>query len=321
MKKENIKMNYNKILLSLSLIILHEIKSISNQNQIQENFYTKLKEFNNYQFDNSSFLKTFYSKSILKCFKSCTQSYECVYIIYDENKCIICKMGVNLFMSYDGDSLIYRKKFNLTTGLINYWTFNRNVNDLIGNAHLYGGVNAALTFDRFGLQNSALSLTDGYYRAPSGIYFSGTQFSILAWVKVKIPKSWARLIDFGVTSTIDGVWVSFSSSNTGKPYFITQNGNLIQTDSLTALNLTKWQHLACVFSYPDYLIYIDGKQVVSKKISTSFFIKNVTRNSNFIGKSNSANNDPNANADIDDLKIFNRALSQSEILFEINNNL
>ena len=49
-------------------------------------------------------------------------------------------------------------------------------------------------------------------------------------------------------------------------------------------------------------------------------MKNITRTSNYIGRSNWMV-DQDANADYDDLKIFDRSLNQQEILFEKNNNL
>jgi hypothetical protein len=91
--------------------------------------------------------------------------------------------------------------------------------------------------------------------------------------------------------------------------------------------LNKWHHLACVFSFPNYFIYIDGNLATvpgSKTTHSSFSLANVVRSSNFIGRSNwySSNNaDADADADLDDLKIFNRALSQQDIQWEMNNNL
>ena len=97
----------------------------------------------------------------------------------------------------DGVATIYQKRFKKTNGLINYWSFNGNVNDSIGNAHLYGGVNAALTSDRFGQSNTAISLSNGYYKVPPGVYFSGKQLTIMAWVRIRHFRSYSRLIDFG----------------------------------------------------------------------------------------------------------------------------
>jgi hypothetical protein len=99
--------------------------------------------------------------------------------------------------SHDVGLLIYQKQIKHTNGLINYWTFNGNVNDCIGVANLYEGSNVALTLDRFGQSNSALSLSNGFYKVPLGVYFSGSQLTIMAWVKVRSYKSCSRLVDFG----------------------------------------------------------------------------------------------------------------------------
>ncbi len=53
-------------------------------------------------------------------------------------------------------------------GLVNYWPFNGNGNDLIGSANLYGGVNIEWVPDRFGRPNSAVYLNTGHFLAPSG---------------------------------------------------------------------------------------------------------------------------------------------------------
>jgi hypothetical protein len=95
---------------------------------------------------------------------------------------------------------------------------------------------------------------------------------------------------------------------------------------LIALGINQWQHLACVYSFPYYFIYIDGTLVTapgSQTTYSSFNIKNETRTSNFVGRSNWYINgvDQDADADFDDLKIFNRSLSQQEIQSEMNNNL
>ena len=51
-------------------------------------------------------------------------------------------------------------------GLIYYWSFNGNMRDTVGDAHLYGRVNAELINDRHSNLNAALELDDGYLVAP-----------------------------------------------------------------------------------------------------------------------------------------------------------
>jgi hypothetical protein len=228
--------------------------------------------------------------------------------------------------STNGNSLIYQKKLNTTKSLINYWAFNGNVNDSIGNAHLYGGVNTAFTYNRFGQSNTAISLLNGYYRLPPGVYFSGTQLTIMAWVRVRNFRFYSRLIDFGNGPENENIVVALSDGSTGKPYLYLRSGiNYLNGLSTKTLNLNQWQHLACAISFPFYSIYIDGIEVTtpgSKTSNPSFRLINVVRNYNYVGRSNwyvTGNQD--SDADFDDLKLFNRALTQNEINIEMNNNL
>ena len=235
-----------------------------------------------------------------------------------------------LFFTYynERNVFIYEKNnFKKTNGLINYWTFNGNVNDVIGNADLYDGVDAALTLDRFERPNSALSLCTGYYKVRPGVYFSGTQFTIMAWVKVKSFKSNSRLIDFIDANGGNHIVLALSDYSDLKPYLYIQSENKdIICFSTISLNLNQWHNLAYVFSFPFYSIYIDGTEIVMSEPQTtydSFSLISVVRSSNFIGRSNFFDglNDQDADADFDDLKIFNRAFDQNEILFEMDNNI
>ncbi len=125
--------------------ILSLINLYLSQSSTKTNSYSKLSEFNSFDLDNSILLNTFVSNSNLNCLSSCTKTPECFYTVFQKNKCFICKRNSTLFMKHSstGNSLIYLKNFERTKGLINYWTFNGNVNDSIGNAYLYDGFNTA----------------------------------------------------------------------------------------------------------------------------------------------------------------------------------
>ena len=324
---EIIKMK--RILFLISLVSLILTNKISIQSSIQTNIYFKMSGLNNYQLDNSFMIKSFDSKSILRCFSSCSSSPSCFYIIFQQNKCYICNFLFANFASYTnaGNSLIYKKKLITTANsLINYWSFNGNVNDSIGNAHLYNGYNAVLTYDRFGRPNSALSLTNGYYKIPPGVYTSGTQFTLMGWVKMRNIRLESRMFDFGNGAGNQNIVLSLTDTVTSnKPYVYFLSGNLdFYGYSTVSFNLNKWQHLACVFSFPYYSILIDGIETTLPGSMTnlnSFNVANVVRSSNFIGRSNwySISGAQDADADFDDLKIFNRALTQQEIQYEMIN--
>ena len=326
-----LKMKHMKFLMILSLAILIEIRLTLGQKFTQQaNFFVKLSEYNNFNLTGSFLLDSFHSISIHKCLNRCSKTNGCFYIAFDQqNNCCLFSFNFIYFAYYstNGNSLIYQKKLNSTNSLINYWRFNGNVNDSVGNAHLYDGINATLTKDRFGKNDSALSLKNGYYKVPPGVYFSGTQLTIMAWVMVRRFNHDSRLIDFGNGNSQKNIVLSLSDDlSLGKPYLFYHTGTgSIKDFSTIPLKSSQWQHLACIFSFPFYSIYIDGIETTTPRSKTnlaSFSFENVIRSSNFIGRSNWHHlADKDADADIDDLKFFNRALTQKEIQFEMNNNL
>ncbi len=198
------------------------------------------------------------------------------------------------------------------------------MSDIIGKADLYDGVNVSFTNDRFGRSGSAISLLNGYYKVPSGVYFSGTEFTIMVWLKVRNFNPWARIIDFGNGPHSNNVQFSMTDSTGGYPFYtINSNTETLSIRTTLKIELNKWVHLASVFSQPNGFIYIDGVSYTTTLFQYTAGPANILRTSNFVGRSNwwSPGADADANADFDELKIFNRALSQQEIKDEMNNNI
>ena len=69
--------------------------------------------------------------------------------------------------------------------------------------------------------------------------------------------------------------------------------------------------------YPIASLYINGAKVDNANCNIT--LSNKTRIMNFIGRSSNFPVDKDLNAKIDELKIFNRALSTEEIMFEMMN--
>ena len=68
------------------------------------------------------------------------------------------------------------------------------------------------------------------------------------------------------------------------------------------------------------MIYVNGILTDTVNTTYSIPIRNLTRSVNWVGRSTwyPENSDPIY--DLDDMKLFNEALTNSEILFEMNNN-
>jgi hypothetical protein len=197
--------------------------------------------------------------------------------------------------------------------LIYYWPLDNQLNDLINGADMYlpSQGNNLLTTDRFNKPFSALSLNNDFYRVPPGVYFNGGNFTVAAWVKVKTNIRWQKLIDFGNGEDNDNIVFSLSEADSGKPSFYVYNGNkyssVVSSESLV---IGKWTHVAFVFDKSNGYIYINDIRTASNDNFKA--PNNLIRNWNYVGGS-SWLADSNTDADIDDLRIYSRALGPEEI--------
>ena len=111
---------------------------------------------------------------------------------------------------------------------------------------------------------------------------------------------------------------------TSRPEFSIFNVNSITADhvSQSAIQLNEWTHLA--FTFDQYFklgIYVNANLAISSYMNLNQPLRNTIRIFNYIGRADGYPNQPDINAIIDELKIFNRALTQNEINFEMNNEL
>lgn len=151
---------------------------------------------------------------------------------------------------------------------------------------------------------------------PPGVYFSGKQFTIMVWVKVRSFNLWSRILDFG-NGRQNNVFFALTVDHTGIPSFVVLPG---EVHSSLKLELNKWVHITGVLNHPNAYIYINGVSYTLPRSAFGDPVPNVVRNTNFIGRSNWWPQNADANAEYDELKIFDRALSQQEINNEMNNN-
>lgn len=153
---------------------------------------------------------------------------------------------------------------------------------------------------------------DDYVSAPAGVYFSG-DFTIECWVYPKSFPNWARIIDFGNGAGSDNVLLAYTYGTSGAPGFYVEGSQFQANQSLP---LNQWSHIAATLSGNTATIYINGTAAGTATFPTPV---NIIRNNCYIGKSNWG--DPNANAVFDELRIWNTALSPTQIQASMNTEL
>jgi hypothetical protein len=211
-------------------------------------------------------------------------------------------------------------------GLVGWWPFNGNANDLSVNAN-NGTVNGAtLTADRYGNANKAYSfnsVNDTYIQSSIGIHDTLT-FS--AWFFCGAPSTFYGMIySYGNASTngatysgqIAGphpIWTSANKVGFFHPYAY-NNGYLAELFSNSSVSDNQWHNIGVVYVPNDKIyLYLDGLFISNVTFSTFVITQNIVMfgrdlNNNAGGTLNQGKFD----GFIDDIGIWNRALTPCEI--------
>ena len=153
---------------------------------------------------------------------------------------------------------------------------------------------------------------DDYILLPTGLMSAVTDFTVCAWAKLDANNGWNRIFDFG-TGTSNYMFLTPSAGGGPLRYAITttSNGSEQQMDAPSALPIGGWQHVAVTLSGTTGKLYVNGALVSTNTSMTLNPASLGSTNQNYIGKSQWG--DPLFDGKIDDFRIYNRALSASEI--------
>jgi hypothetical protein len=205
----------------------------------------------------------------------------------------------------------------LTNGLVGYWPFCGNANDLSGNAN-HGTVHGAtLTTDRFGTANSAYS-------------FDGIQSNIVVLNPVNLP--------IGNSSRTFACWFNYNTSiqppiyndwnslicygnfgaNCNANYLLLNNNQTIGYAGCSGLTtssaniLNSWHQVSSTYSNGEVKIYLDG-QLLSQTNNNSHSTSLTDLYFGLFNNQLNSSQKYNLNGKLDDIGIWNRALTQQEI--------
>ncbi len=211
-----------------------------------------------------------------------------------------------------------------TNGLVGFWPFNGNANDESGNGN--NGVNngATLTTDRIGNANSAYHLDgngDNIHVANSFFDNGYVGWTITIWYnldQLPNPNNGNSSHVLFNTSPHNGMGLGMNWGSSSKYAFSLGNGtpaiswntSIFNAQSTQNITLNSWKHVALVKSGNTYSLYIDGVFDISWTSSSTI--------SNYFYQMYFGAADPGVTneviiGNIDDIGIWNRALTQQEI--------
>ncbi len=210
---------------------------------------------------------------------------------------------------------------SLEEGLIVHYSFDGNANDRSGNNN-HGTVNGAqLTIDRFGNENSAYSFNgiNNFISASSDILPTAERTTTL-WFKTNTVSKSPVLFSYGGGNCGSSWFIGFTVESNNNNYYLSSHcdiNTLISPDSLDSIDT--WLHLVISTDTSGTKIYINGVKIASN----NNFITNtdVTGKNLSIGVATSPSGfapytDINVgyfDGSIDDVRVYDRALSESEI--------
>ena len=209
--------------------------------------------------------------------------------------------------------------FDESRNLQHHWPFNGNLNDIVSGANLIGASNAGFITDRRGSSSSALNLNNGYLTAPAARYFTGN-FTISMWLKPQTQTSagnYHRLIDFSNGDAKDSIMFCLLNNLTPRPLIAVMNNGGVSSFPIsnTLVQTNVWSHLAATLQGTLATLYLNGEVVAQGAQQVP---NNVVRRQNFIGRGVNPTSGRTLLTDLDDLRIFNRSLSQAEIQKVLN---
>ncbi len=165
-----------------------------------------------------------------------------------------------------------------------------------------------------GRNGQALKLdgtANSYATLPSGIVSTLSDFTISAWINMDELANWMRIFDFG-TGTAKYMFLSAQAGVSGQVRFAIKNGGAEQGMTYNyTVPLKTWTHFAITQSGNICSMYINGTLVATNTAVTIKPLDLGSTNQNYLGKSQW--NDPMFKGAIDEFKIYNRALTASEI--------
>ena len=222
----------------------------------------------------------------------------------------------------------YINSINLVNdGLVAYFPFSGNTKDSSGNGNHGIATGGSLSEDRFGRSNMAYQFSENLSDVISGkLDFDSQSFTVALWVKILGPWNYSTLNLFQVGSSninnrIGGFALYLDQNDLYGPQIYSIIGHTlspsietVRTDSKSYNYLNQWHHIAFVrdarCSKLD--LYIDGSLISSTATGTT--LRYETSPQKFsIGNYANVNNNPIGKRVLDEVRLYNRALSIDEI--------
>jgi len=210
----------------------------------------------------------------------------------------------------------------LPSGLVAGWNFNEtsgtSAQDISGNGNTATLVNGvARTTGNYG-GGLTLDGVNDYITAPnsSSLNIAGSGLTLGMWINPQASGSDAVVLGKFWNATMTSPYYQYGLELTGGTipnFFIGSSGGPLSASMGSALPLNQWSYLAVVFDGSQVRYYVNGALVTTASLSATI----TARNNGFqIGADN--NIQQFFNGSLDEVRIYDRALTAQEVLTDMN---
>lgn len=206
----------------------------------------------------------------------------------------------------------YTSQLPAQDNLVAYYSFNGNANDLSGN-HFDGAVNGAtLVPDRLGNPDGAYAFDGVDDYIDLGDWENGGAMSFAFWARWDAFNNYSRIIDLGNGSSSDNIVLSNRQTNENFLFSIYKGSYEKQLYS-SAITMNQWDfYAATVNETGEMTIYKNGLRI--GKRTDGYTPNYLLRTKQYIGKSNFGTQDDYFKGAIDEMMIYDTAMTEEEIM-------
>ncbi|MGM0881101.1 MAG: LamG-like jellyroll fold domain-containing protein [Bacillota bacterium] len=205
--------------------------------------------------------------------------------------------------------------------LLNWYKFDQTDGTAAADSSGYGNNGTVINGAAWTAGNSGnaveLDGTNDYVALPAGVVSSASTSTVAAWVNLDTVSNWMRIFDFGSGTSTYMNLMPKNGSNGKIRFAIKNNGSSEQIiDGTSALATGGWHHVAVTLNGATGILYVDGVEAGRNSAMTLKPSDLGATTQNWIGRSQFA--DPYLDGRVDDFRIYNRAISASEVTSVMN---
>ena len=204
---------------------------------------------------------------------------------------------------------------NLGDGLVAYYPFNGNANDESGNGNDGEVMGATLAVDRFGTANSAYNFDGDKDVISSNINQELEEKTFSAWVKLSdLDQGGGGVVGVQFNSSFDSLVYNEKADG----WRLGSESNQRSSSANQAENSSDWIFVCATYKNRSYIFYRNGEQLFTNKSSELFKFSKpqlmIGQKQGIPAGNYNAEHRLYLKGQIDDVRIYNRALNNSEVM-------